>query len=566
MFARDAYDVPWCTLYLIDTQNSHAWIAGSVGFQGEGGRPPASVAIPDRIELSVPTPSAQPDSSPCVGADSEAFLRVYHTREPLDLLLDQTGQAVIRAVLLPIGRGTRVTGFLLVGLGSCPGLEERRRGLLECVARLSAPPTDGVTGVADAGREHLLSPLERAQAPQAVRDDDESLRLVVESAKDYAIFTMAVDGRIQSWNTGAERMFGWTEAEALGQHARMIFTPEDRAVRAAEQEMRQAEQFGRAEDERWHLRRDGRRFYASGVLVPLQRDGMLTGYAKIARDLTERKQFEEALQRAHDDLEDRVRERTSELARMNSELAAEVQERRAAEAQVKALFKRLVTVQEEERRRIARDLHDQLGQPLTALRLNLDALEGRDVDPASFADRAARTRALAEELDQSIDFLTWDLRPSALDDLGLVTALAQLVNSWSERFNVPADFASSWPDQFRLAAEAEANLYRLTQEALHNIIKHSGARHASVLLEYRGDRAVLIVEDDGRGFIVSDVLAHTGDKGLGLVSMRERATLVGGELHIEAAPGQGTSIFVYIPVTHQEKRASLLPRDDGDHH
>jgi signal transduction histidine kinase len=292
---------------------------------------------------------------------------------------------------------------------------------------------------------------------------------------------------------------------------------------------------------------------------------VLTGYAKIARDLTERKQFEEALQRAHDDLEHRVRERTSELARMNSELAAEVQERRAAEAQVKALFKRLMTVQEEERRRIARDLHDQLGQPLTALRLNLDALESRDVDPASFAERLARARGLAEELDQSIDFLTWDLRPSALDQLGLAAALAQLVNSWSERFTVSAEFASSWPEQFRLAAEAEANLYRLTQEALHNIIKHAGARHVSVLLEHRGDRAVLIIEDDGRGFAVSDVLAHAGSKCLGLVSMRERATLVGGELHIEAALGQGTSVFVYIPVTREEHRESpQRQRDDSD--
>jgi PAS domain S-box-containing protein len=393
-----------------------------------------------------------------------------------------------------------------------------------------------------------MSPRERAQEEQPFRDSEERLRLVVECAKDYAIFTVTLDGLIESWNIGSERMFGWTEAEALGQHARLIFTPEDRAAGAAEEEMRQAKQTGRAEDERWHLRRDGRRFYSSGVLAALRRDGRLTGYAKIARDLTERKRFEDALQRAHDDLERRVFERTSELARMNSELAAEVQERRAAEAQVKALFKRLVTVQEEERRRIARDLHDQLGQPLTALRLNLDALESRDVDSASFADRAARIRGLAEELDQSIDFLTWDLRPSALDTLGLAAALAHLVNSWSERFNVRAEFASSWPEQFRLAAEAEANLYRLTQEALHNIMKHAAARHVSVLLEHRGDRAVLIIEDDGRGFVVSDVLAHAEGKCLGLVSMRERATLAGGELHIETAPGQGTSIFVYVPL------------------
>jgi PAS domain S-box-containing protein len=180
------------------------------------------------------------------------------------------------------------------------------------------------------GQARQWSNEERARAEGALRDSEERLRLVVESAKDYAIFTIDLDGLIQSWNAGAERMFGWTETEALGQHARMIFTPDDRARGAAEEEMEQAALCGRAADERWHVKRNGDRFYASGVLVPLRPDGILTGFAKIARDLTERKQLEDALRRAQDELEQRVRERTAELARTNSDLAAEVQERRAA--------------------------------------------------------------------------------------------------------------------------------------------------------------------------------------------------------------------------------------------
>jgi signal transduction histidine kinase len=214
-----------------------------------------------------------------------------------------------------------------------------------------------------------------------------------------------------------------------------------------------------------------------------------------------------------------------------------------------------VTVQEEERRRIARDLHDQLGQPMTVLRMELDALESRSADPMSFTARAARMRGIAEELDRNIDFLTWDLRPAALDHLGLAAALAKLVKGWSERFGTAAEFGASWPEPCRLSPEVETNLYRLTQEALHNIAKHAAAQHVSVLLERRADQAVLIIEDDGRGFLPDHISTPPARGGLGLVSMRERATLVGGEFRLESAPGQGTSIYVRIPMTGAKPEA-----------
>jgi PAS domain S-box-containing protein len=257
----------------------------------------------------------------------------------------------------------------------------------------------------------------------------------------------------------------------------------------------------------------------------------------------ERARAEAALQQANDALEQRVLDRTAQLAASNAALEREAREHRRAELQVKALFGRLITMQEEERRRIARDIHDQVGQQMTALRLRLEALRTRtDHEPATRVQVEGAQR-LAEELDQSIDFLTSQLRPSTLDHLGLAVSLRDLVGGWAKRFGIRAEFEATTPDM-RLADDVETNLYRIAQEALHNVVKHAQAHAVSVLLSRRDDQAMLTIEDDGRGF----ELAAPQGAGFGLVSMRERATLVGGELEIDSTPGVGTSIFVRVPL------------------
>ena len=175
---------------------------------------------------------------------------------------------------------------------------------------------------------------------------------------------------------------------------------------------------------------------------------------------------------------------------------------------------------------------------------------------------------LAEELDRSIDFLAWELRPAALDHLGLPAAMARLVGGWSERFHVRADYDTVGIEGFRLRSDVEANLYRLAQEALHNVYKHARATHVSVLLERRDHRIVLMVEDDGRGFAIDDVSLEAVPS-LGLVSMRERAALVGGELTIESTPGFGTTITVRVPTADADattmasvKKLRILIVDD----
>jgi signal transduction histidine kinase len=126
-------------------------------------------------------------------------------------------------------------------------------------------------------------------------------------------------------------------------------------------------------------------------------------------------------------------------------------------------------------------------------------------------------------------------------------SLRDLVHGWGRRFGIPAEFETSAPDM-RLADDVETNLYRIAQEALHNVVKHAQARNVSVLLSRRDHHAMLAIEDDGRGFQPDAPAAPQGAAGFGLVSMRERATLVGGELEIDSAPGAGTSIVVRVPL------------------
>ena len=388
---------------------------------------------------------------------------------------------------------------------------------------------------------------QRARVEEELHNSEERHRLLIESIKDYAIFTIDPFGLITSWNEGARRLKGYSADEVIGRPLSIFYLPEDAAK--PEREMHVALAAGRSEDESWRVRKDGSLFWVNEIMTPM-RDarGTLVGFSKISRDLTERKAFEDALRGAQGELEHRVMERTADLRRANAKLQQEIAERRAAEAQIKSLFERMVSVQEHERRRIAREIHDHLGQQLTALRMNLEVASTRlDGDPLKLA-QAQRTAQLAEEIDRSIDYLTWELRPAALDHLGLPAALQNLVAGWSERFSIAAEFAAAGMKGLRLAPDVETHLYRVAQEALHNIFKHAGAAHVTVLLQRREAQVVLVIEDDGSGFEVEEAHERPGSSGLGLASMRERAVIIGGALEIDSAPGRGTSIFVRVPL------------------
>jgi len=270
----------------------------------------------------------------------------------------------------------------------------------------------------------------------------------------------------------------------------------------------------------------------------------------------ERKRAEEALKTADAELqlerarlEARVQERTSELSESNRALQAEIAQRQRAEEAHRQVLRLLSKAAETERGRISRELHDRLGQDLTALKLGLQALRRQGPFDATVEAHIGNLEMLAGGLMRDIHRLAWELRPSALDDLGLELALRRYATEWSETTGVRLDFHSDGLQGQRLPCEAETALYRVTQEALTNVLRHAKAKRVSVLLERRPGWVSLIVEDDGEGFEASAVMQHpiAQDK-LGLVGMAERVKLVGGAFTVESTPGAGATIFVRLPL------------------
>ena len=277
--------------------------------------------------------------------------------------------------------------------------------------------------------------------------------------------------------------------------------------------------------------------------------GTIVAAVVVLYDITARKRAEDALLRAHEELEARVSERTADLARANESLRAEVIERRLAEQARNDLLRRLVAVQEEERVRIARELHDQMGQQLTALKLGLESLKYPPPEDTAGTERLRQMLALTRRIGHDMHRIAWELGPGALEELDLPTALSNYAEEWSEHSGVPVQFecTGTWED--RLPPQVETTLYRIVQEALTNVAKHAEASRLSLILNRRADDVLVIIEDDGLGFdteIGSD--PARSERKLGLAGMKQRVQTVGGGFQIESILGSGTTVFVRIPL------------------
>jgi PAS domain S-box-containing protein len=381
-------------------------------------------------------------------------------------------------------------------------------------------------------------------------NDDDAIRArlaaIVDSSDD-AIVSKTLDGVITSWNRAAERLFGYSATEAIGQHIFLII-PDDRRTEEEDvlARLRRGEKIDHFETVR--QAKDGRRIAISLTVSPIRdAQGTIIGASKVARDMTERVLAREALRRAREQLEERVQERTAELSSVNEMLRVEMERRLRVEEQRAQLFTRLVLAQEDERRRLARELHDQLGQQMTALRLTLETLKAWSEERPELRAQIEALQELTRQLDQDIAFRVWELTPALLEGVGVAAALTEYVGNWSKRFGIPAEVHMTRPSDSRLRSETETTIYRFAQEALNNIAKHSRADRVDIVLEHTSQHVSLIVEDNGIGFNPSAIAVTAG--GFGLIGMRERAALAGADFQIESAPGSGTTIILRVPVT-----------------
>jgi PAS domain S-box-containing protein len=394
---------------------------------------------------------------------------------------------------------------------------------------------------------------DRNRSEQALRESEERFRLLVQAVQEYAIFQLDPLGQVVSWNSGAERLKGYRAEEVLGKHVSVFYPPEDVASGKPEQILAEAAQRGQSVDEGWRIRKDGSRFWANIVVTSMRNaKGKLQGFAKVTRDMSDSHEKEETLAKAKELLQLRIEQRTVVLARVNQELRTEIAERERAEEQFKssldllrALAARLQSVREEERTSIAREIHDELGQACTAIKMDL-ALIGRKATKGQTHLRAKVDSAirLVDAMIGTLRRIASELRPRTLDDLGLTAALEWQAQEFESRAGIRCHVTLP-QEPLDLDSERSTAIFRIFQESLTNVARHAHATRVEARLEREADQLLFQVHDNGRGFDPEEAKAR---RALGLVGMQERALLLNGELKVEGVPGAGTTLTLRIPL------------------
>ncbi len=386
----------------------------------------------------------------------------------------------------------------------------------------------------------------QAAAEQAVRRSEQSFQLLIHSVKDYAIILMDPQGKILSWNEGAERLKGYSAHQIIGKNYAIFFTPEDREAGKPSAQLRKAAEEGQSEDEGWLVKKDGWAFWANTVITALHdENGRVYGFAQITRDMTERREREESIRVLNEHLEGRIEARTAELVHLNEALQSEVRERKSAEEQLRALAARQERVREDERTRLAREIHDALGQMCTALKMDIAWIAKRlPKEQRRLAEKSEAALKLVGDLIKSLRRLSAELRPSTLDTLGLVASIEWQAQQFETHTGIRCQLFLPEKDLV-LDKERSTAIFRIFQETLTNVARHAGATIVQTSLVASENNIALITHDNGMGF---DSSAVERQGSLGLLGMKERTHLLGGDFKISSSPGKGTTVVVHIPL------------------
>jgi len=374
----------------------------------------------------------------------------------------------------------------------------------------------------------------RASATQS------KLAAIVGSSDD-AIISKDLNGIMTSWNDGAQRLFGWTALEAVGRPVTILIPPD--LLHEETEILRRLRAGERIEHyETVRVSKSGKKMEVSLTVSPI-RDvtGRVVGASKIARDISERVRTEAQLKAAHGELEQRVRERTAELREKNNELVNQA-------VLVQELSARLLRLQDEERRRIARELHDSVGQALAIMGMNLADVEKEKGKLSETAGKCVEASAnLLQQVSQEIRTISHLLHPPLLDEVGLVSALKWYIDGFSERSKI--EVSLDMPENFeRLTNDLEISVFRIVQECLTNIHRHSESTKAAIRVALVEGHIRLEVRDEGKGIPPEkqDSLNSSGAVGVGFRGMRERVRQLGGTLEIRSSAA-GTIVLATFP-------------------
>jgi PAS domain S-box-containing protein len=403
-----------------------------------------------------------------------------------------------------------------------------------CAQHSGVVPSESYVGLSNM-EERLRTIADLQQRTRALehalklRQSEERFRLLVEAVQDYAIFMLDTEGHVASWNNGAQRIKGYQGAEIIGKHFSCFYPPEDLQNGKPQWELEVASKEGRFEDEGWRIRKDGSRFWASVIITAIRDDsGKLIGFGKVTRDFTER-------MRAHDALRQEITERREAQRRLYD-----------SEKSLRQLSKHLLRTQDEERRRIGRELHDSLGQSLAAMKINLDTLASIVGSDGAAGKKVTECIQLAETSIKEVRTISYLLYPPMLEEMGLKAAIPWYLDGFSARSGIVTTFEVGAGFD-RLHPDAELALFRVLQESLTNIHRHSGSPTAHIRLWTKEEMVLLEIKDRGKGLAPGlSSQDWIGAPGVGLRGMHERMRQLGGRLEL-ASTGEGTTLTAVIP-------------------